>query len=80
MLGLAKKFVDELREKADSLYDEQIRIKNELEVILTDRKWVITQARKGSFTVFDMESQLATLTMQEVSLRRELSSLGQSIN
>ena len=80
LLGLAKKFVDELREKADSLYDEQVRIKNELDVILNDRKWVITQARKGSFTVTDMESQLATLTMQEVSLRRELSSLGQSIN
>lgn len=77
---MAKKFVDELREKADSLYDDQNRIEKELDAIITERNWVITQARKGNLTATDLEYQLGTLTMQEINLKRELVALDQSIN
>ena len=46
----------------------------------TERKWLITQARKGNITAADMDYQSGAMTMQEVSLKRELSSLGQAIN
>ena len=45
-----------------------------------DRQWVITQAREGKFTNNDMEQQLATLTLQEISYKRDLAALGQTIN
>ena len=37
---------------------------------------MIAQARRGVFPVSDMEQQLNRLTFQEVTLRKELSSLG----
>ena len=41
---------------------------------------MITLARQGKFTNTDMEQQLATLTLQEISYKRDLSALGQTIN
>jgi hypothetical protein len=41
---------------------------------------VITSARQGNFTNNDMEQQLATLTLQEIGYKRDLSALGQTIN
>ena len=80
LLQMARKFVDELREKANTLYIDQARIKKELEAISEGRTWVISQARQRKFTAADMENQLGILTVQEVSLKRELASLGRSIN
>ncbi|GAB4416727.1 MAG: hypothetical protein Kow002_02740 [Anaerolineales bacterium] len=80
LLRMARKFVEELREKADTLHIDRARIKKELEVIIENRNWVITQARQRKFTATDMEYQLGILTVQEVSLKRELASLGRSIN
>ena len=59
---------------------DRIRIENQLEAVLTDRQWVITQARKGAFTTNDMEYQLSQLTFQEVTLKQELATLGETIN
>jgi hypothetical protein len=68
------------RANAANLYEERDRIEKELERINADRRWVITLARQGKFTNNDMEQQLATLTLQEISCKRELSILGQTIN
>jgi hypothetical protein len=62
------------------LEKDRMRIHNEIDAVLTERQWVITQARKGTFPVSDMEHQLTQLTYQEVTLRRELSTLGEAIN
>lgn len=80
LLGQARKIVEQIRESQGSLEEDRTRIQNELERVLTERQWVITQARKGAFPVSDMENQLSQLTFQEVTLRRELSSLGEVIN
>jgi len=80
LLGQARKIVEQIRESQGSLEEDRVRIQNEIEAVLTERQWVITQARKGAFPVSDMEQQLNQLTFQEVTLRRELSSLGEAIN
>jgi hypothetical protein len=51
-----------------------------LQVLSTERQWLITQARKGTITSADLEYQLSGMSMQEVNLKRELASLGQAIN
>ncbi|HMB23745.1 MAG TPA: hypothetical protein VKP08_12965, partial [Anaerolineales bacterium] len=80
LLGQARKIVEQIRESQGTLEEDKVRIQNEIEAVLTERQWVITQARKGSFPVSDMEQQLNQLTFQEVTLRRELASLGETIN
>jgi hypothetical protein len=62
------------------LEQDRIRIENELEAVMTERQWVITQARKGAFTTNDMEYQISQLTFQEVTLKHELTTLGETIN
>jgi len=80
LLGQARKIVEQIRESQGSLAEDKMRLQNEIEAVLTERQWVITQARKGTFTASDMEQQLNQLTFQEVTLKRELSSLGEAIN
>ncbi len=65
---------------AANRHQETARIEKELEPLMAERQWVITQARKGAFTPADIEQQLGTLTLQEVSLKRELSRLGQVVD
>ena len=69
-----------MRANAANLHHERARIEKELEALMTERQWVITQARKGAFTSADMERQLSILTMQEVSLKHDLSRLGRAID
>lgn len=80
LLAQARQIVDQIRESQGSLEQERIRIKNELEAAVTERQWVITQARKGIFTVSDMEHQLSQLNFHEVTLKQELTALGGRIN
>ena len=64
--------VEELRhEEADAERSIE-RIKRELGLIAEERQWVITQARKKSFTEADMDKQLAGLDAQAQELRPEL--------
>ena len=80
LLAQARKLVEQLRASANTLHDDQARIEREIEALATERQWVITQGRKGNITAADMDYQLGALTRQEVSFKRELSSLGQAIN
>lgn len=72
--------VEQLRFNAAHLHEDRERIEREIEAINSERQAIITLARKKSITTTDMEQQLATLTLQEVNLKHELSSLGQAIN
>ena len=80
LMALAKKHVEELRGKAASLHLERQRIQKKLEETLSERDQVITWARQGRFTAADMENQLRGLTSIEISLKRELAMVGQSIS
>lgn len=80
LLSQAIDLVDQLRANASNLHEERDRIEKQLQRINHDRQWAITQAREGKFTTNDMEQQLATLTLQEISYKRDLAALGQTIN
>ncbi len=80
LLTQARNLIEQLRANAANLHEERDRIEKELERINANRQWVITLARQGKFTNNDMEQQLATLTLQEISYKRDLSALGQTIN
>jgi hypothetical protein len=53
LLGQARQLVNQILTSQASLMEETVRIQNELETVLTERQWVITQARKGVFPVSD---------------------------
>ncbi len=76
----AQTLVNELRQRANNLHEDEERINKELQVLATERQWLITQARKNTITSADLEYQLSGMSMQEVNLKRELASLGQAIN
>jgi site-specific DNA recombinase len=80
LLVEARRYIDELREQAESRLADRDRIQNQLETLATERQWVITQARKGTITEADMEYQLGMLTGQEVSLRQELAEWSEIVN
>lgn len=79
-LAKARKMVAELQDNADVLNDEQERIQKELDTLTLERQWVITQARKGAISDSDMDYQLGAMTLQELGLKRELTSIGQAVN
>jgi site-specific DNA recombinase len=80
LLAQARKMVAELQDNAGALDAEQDRIQKELDALTMERQWIITQARRGAITESDMDYQLGTLTLQELSLKREYTSIGQAVN
>ncbi len=80
LLAQAHKMVAELQNNAGALNDDQDRIQNELDTLTLERQWVITQARKGAISNSDMDYQLGAMTLQELSLKRDLTSIGQAVN
>ena len=54
---------------------EQAKMQNDLDSLIIERQWVITQARKGAITENDMQHQLAALQFQEWELRKKIDEL-----
>jgi site-specific DNA recombinase len=79
LLAGARRFVDDLRQQAESILADSERIQNDLDALIMERQWVITQARKGGITQEDMDYQLGALTLQELSLKKELAESGEII-
>ena len=80
LLGQAKVYVAELQKNADNLQNDKARLEKELEALLVEHQTIIMLARKRAITATDLEYQLGALTMQKISLKHELSSLGQAIS
>ena len=80
LLTQARKWVDELQANAETLESEQERILRELDNLTLERQWVITQARRGGISEEDMDYQLSALTLQELSLKHDLDTVGQAVN
>lgn len=72
LIAGARDYVDDLRRKAQSASQDNERIQHELDTLLVERKWVITQARKGSISEKEMDEQLAELSSQEMALKQEM--------
>ena len=80
LIAQAHQLVEDLRASATNIHEERARIEKEMEVLANERQALITWARKGSITTTDMEQQLSAMTLQELSLKHELTALGQRIN
>ena len=79
LLDSAAQYVEELRKKSETIQEDRERLQGELDAVALERQWVITHARKGKITEDDMDYQLSALTLQELSLKRELAALGNTI-
>ena len=80
LVAQAHQLVEDLRANATNIHEERARIEKEMEALTNERQSLITWARQGRITATDMENQLSAMTLQELSLKHELSSLGQRIN
>jgi site-specific DNA recombinase len=76
LITRARRYVEELRQKTETAVTEQDALQTEFDKLLSERQWIITQARKGRITEEDMEQQLAQLTTQEQYLKNELATFG----
>lgn len=79
LINGAREYVDKLREQSDSNQAEKERLQNELDSLTMERQVVIAWARKGRISENDMEYQLTNLTLQEISLKKDLAALGNVI-
>lgn len=68
----ARNHVEGLRNQAKNVTKDNERIQSQIDGLLMERKWVITQARKGSISEKDMEEQLAEISAQELALKKEM--------
>ena len=64
--------LEELRHQEVGVQSEIDRINDELDKVMDERQWVITQARKRALNDQDMEYQLGILEGQEKMLKMEL--------
>jgi DNA invertase Pin-like site-specific DNA recombinase len=80
LLDGARELVAELITEADAHDINRDRIQKELENLLLNRQWIITQARMGNVTEEEMERTLNEYSRQEVSLKSELSNMQQKID
>jgi len=61
--------IEQLENARIDLEEELAEFTSKLEQLVTERHWVITQARKGRITEKDMEFQLGQIELQEQALR-----------
>jgi DNA invertase Pin-like site-specific DNA recombinase len=79
LMAGARRCVNDLRLQAESILADSERFQKDLDGLIMERQWVITQARKGAITQEDMDYQLGALTFQELSLKKELAECGEIV-
>ncbi len=80
LIEQARAMVDELRSAVVAQNADQEQVEKELDALISNRQWVITQARKGSITEQEMDRQLNEMSLREVALKHELSSAREAID
>jgi DNA invertase Pin-like site-specific DNA recombinase len=80
LISGARRHVEELRARANTAGVDRERLQKELDGIVSERQWVITQARKGRISEEDMDYQLGQLSMQETYLKQELANQGENFD
>jgi len=80
LIAKARQMVHQLRGNSQALEDDQDRIQKELDALVLERQWVITQARRGGISQTDMDYPLGALTLQELTLKRDLMSVDNAID
>ena len=72
LISQARKHVKEWRSKVEMSLSQREKFQNELDQLLVERQWIITQARKGKITEEDMDYQIGNISMHEQYLKQEL--------
>lgn len=72
LIEQARILVTELENTVSVQSANKEKFEHELDVLLNDRQWVITQARKGGMTEDEMDQRLNDMSVQEVALRQAL--------
>lgn len=75
LITRARKHVEDLQHRAEKTSIERDNMDQELEQLLLERQWIITQARKGKITEDDMDYQIGAVSMQEQYLKQEMANL-----
>jgi len=79
LIEQARAIVSELENSSTAQSVGRERIEKELDVLINNRPWVITQARRGSITEEEMDRRLSEMSLQEAALRRELETISETI-
>lgn len=72
LISQARKHVRNWRSQVEMSLKEREKLQKELDQLLVERQWIITQARKGKITEEDMDYQIANLSMHEQYLKQDL--------
>lgn len=75
----ARMLVAEMENTTSTQSANKEKIEQELEVLLNNRQWVITQARKGGMSEDEMDARLSEMSIQETALRQALASASDAI-
>ena len=80
LIEQVRSLVEDVKLDAGAMASDRERIEKELENIVYNRQWAITQARKGSISEDDMDGRLNELSLLEVQLKGELTSTKDEID
>lgn len=72
LLSTVRRSINKMKEEEEDREKKLEQIQRELDVITSERQWVITQARKGNISIEDMEYQLDSLGFQELEFKRQM--------
>lgn len=72
--------VEELRTDALIYGNDKELIEKELDTLILNRQWVITQARKGALSEAEMDGQLMDMSVKEVELKKQLYAIQETVD
>jgi site-specific DNA recombinase len=80
LLEQASLLIKEL--KTDALINDNDKelIEKELDSLIMNRQWVITQARKGVLSEAEMDGQLMDMSVKEVELKKQLYAIQETVD
>jgi DNA invertase Pin-like site-specific DNA recombinase len=79
LIEQARKIVVELQKSSTDMSSNRERIEKELDALFSNRQLAITRARKGGMTVQELDEMLSEMSLQEASLKRELTVLAEPV-
>jgi hypothetical protein len=72
LINSTRFYINSMRQEAKMNLALNDRIQKELDDLTMERQWVITQARKGRLNDDDLDYQLASIKIQELTLKQEM--------
>ncbi|MBI5295575.1 MAG: recombinase family protein [Chloroflexi bacterium] len=80
LLEQSRLLVDELKTDALENGNDKELIEKELDSLILNRQWVITQARKGVISEIEMDRQLTDMSIRAVELKKQLNAIQEAVD